>query len=109
MHNSGTDQDADGFTLDAYTKESGLQGGDCDDNDGWAAPGNVEVCDQIDNDCDGTVDEDCTDAGAILDPSKGGCDCDATGGGLGWPVLVWLLPLVLRRRWGTSGEAAARR
>jgi len=30
---------------------------DCDDNDGRAAPGREEVCDGIDNDCDGTIDQ----------------------------------------------------
>ena len=30
---------------------------DCDDSDAEAFPGNPEVCDEIDNNCDGTVDE----------------------------------------------------
>ena len=43
------DFDGDGFTeLD----------GDCDDSEPLAYPGSIEVCDGIDNDCDGDADED---------------------------------------------------
>jgi len=31
--------------------------GDCDDENAAAFPGNEEICDQVDNDCDGEVDE----------------------------------------------------
>ncbi len=33
---------------------------DCDDTDATSFPGGTEVCDEADNDCDGTVDEDVT-------------------------------------------------
>ena len=42
------DMDADGYTIDE---------GDCDDNDSEVNPGVPEVCDGIDNNCDGRVDE----------------------------------------------------
>ena len=31
---------------------------DCDDNNFTIFPGSTEVCDEVDNDCDGSVDED---------------------------------------------------
>jgi hypothetical protein len=36
-------------------------GSDCDDTSAAAAPGLVEICDSLDNDCDGAVDEDDAD------------------------------------------------
>jgi hypothetical protein len=42
------DEDGDGF---------GACMADCDDSTGDARPGGVEVCDDLDNDCDGQVDE----------------------------------------------------
>ena len=42
------DEDGDGFTADQ----------DCNDNDGTIYPSADELCDDIDNDCDGEVDED---------------------------------------------------
>jgi len=42
------DVDGDGYTFDE----------DCDDNDGDIHPGADEVCDEIDNDCDGAIDDD---------------------------------------------------
>jgi hypothetical protein len=45
-----TAEDADG---DHYSVDE-----DCDDNDPSAHPGGTEVCDGVDNDCDGEVDED---------------------------------------------------
>lgn len=62
------DQDADGF---GNTADSRLQayplapyttsvGGDCDDTNAQVYPGAQEICNGIDDDCDGSVDESCT-------------------------------------------------
>ncbi len=52
---SCTDLDGDGYAL-----EGGDCGDvDCNDNNIVVNPGAVEVCDEVDNDCDGTVDEGC--------------------------------------------------
>ncbi len=59
-----TDGDADTYGDDASlayacTAPSGSasQGGDCDDTNGAVSPGSSEVCDSVDNDCDGDVDD----------------------------------------------------
>ncbi len=41
---------------DACTPGTVASGGDCDDADARRTPGQVEVCDTLDNDCDGDVD-----------------------------------------------------
>lgn len=78
------DEDGDGFgagdpvlqcALDGWTD----QGGDCDDTDAMAFPGNEEVaCDGRDNDCDpGTPDRPDQDGdGYVLCAVPGGGDCD---------------------------------
>ena len=48
--------DADG---DGYVEQLNecVPGGDCDDNDTTINPGTTEICDGIDNNCDGNIDE----------------------------------------------------
>ncbi|MFO0662118.1 MAG: MopE-related protein, partial [Polyangiaceae bacterium] len=58
-----TDADQDGFggTVSSYCGPPiagySTVGGDCNDNAATALPGGTEVCDGLDNNCDGNVDE----------------------------------------------------
>ena len=58
------DADVDGFGLDTVTTVSCLappsfiaQSGDCNDLNASISPNGIEVCDEVDNNCDGQVDE----------------------------------------------------
>ncbi len=72
------DSDADGYgdagsaTMDC-TQPSGTvtDASDCDDGDDSTNPGAPEVCDGVDNDCDGDVDTDPTDGDAWYDDADG--------------------------------------
>ena len=77
------DTDADGFgdpeqTLEACSPPSGhtASGTDCDDGNPDIYPGAVEICDELDNNCDGTTDEGIGDTWAV----------DADGDGFGDPT-----------------------
>ena len=105
------DSDNDGFgddsvNLQACEKPSGYVpvGGDCDDGEASANPGTAEICDYIDNNCDGDIDEGTTstyyadadldgfgDAAASLDECRqpkgyvtNDQDCDDTNA-YAWP------------------------
>ena len=64
------DSDGDGFgdASDPGIEDCALGEGysldnsDCDDSSAAALPGGVEVCDGLDNDCDGRIDQDASDA-----------------------------------------------
>jgi hypothetical protein len=61
-----TDLDEDGFGLDASVicaceaddEHTAIVGGDCDDSDPEVKPVAAELCDGVDNDCDGDIDGD---------------------------------------------------
>jgi hypothetical protein len=59
------DQDGDGWDADE----------DCDDTDPDVNPGAAELCDGVDNDCSGEIDDDATDAATFY------ADADADGYG----------------------------
>ena len=90
------DNDSDGFgdpdTAQASCDGDGLvaNGTDCDDDDAAINPGQAEICDDIDNDCDGLIDDDDSsvqattwyadvDADGYGDPNTGVVTCDPVG------------------------------
>lgn len=80
------DVDGDGFGASATEETACTQpdaaiadGSDCDDTNSHIAPGIGEVCDTVDQDCDGKIDED-PPAGPIWYPDRDG---DGAGDGLG--------------------------
>ncbi len=96
-----TDGDGDGYGPDssavtACEGESGQVqvGGDCDDTSARAYPGGSEVCDGLDNDCNGVVDDDdASDADTFYadgdgdgygDAAQPTTACDAPSGYAAW-------------------------
>ncbi|MCB9744331.1 MAG: putative metal-binding motif-containing protein [Alphaproteobacteria bacterium] len=85
------DDDGDGYggaLAEACEVPSGAarDGGDCDDSDATIHPGASEVCDGVDNDCNGDVDEDdsgLTGADSYYPDSDGDGYGDAESGGVG--------------------------
>ncbi|MFH1466504.1 MAG: MopE-related protein [Pseudomonadota bacterium] len=93
------DYDGDGYgggilALVSCTAPSGwgAGSGDCDDGDATVNPSATEICDGVDNDCDGTVD-----VGAV-DAARWWPDADGDGWGRGTAVTACTQP---------SGYAAA--
>ena len=78
------DLDGDGFGDEAWARESCLpptedavaEGGDCDDRDPAVHPAGVELCNGLDDDCNGSIDD---------DPAGGGWWADQDGDGFGDP------------------------
>ncbi|MEY3213895.1 MAG: hypothetical protein RIT28_4376 [Pseudomonadota bacterium] len=71
---SGAPVDADGDGVSAET--------DCDDDDASRYPGAEELCDGVDQDCDGEIDDDATDAETTY--------ADEDGDGYGDPAVVFV-------------------
>jgi len=108
----GMDNNCDGVTDDVdedYDGAAPLECGvtDCDDNDWDIGPGQFENCeDDLDNDCDGDIDEEdgecqtaVSDDDITLEPDEG-CLCDARGSRVSGGTAVTMLfgLLLLRRR-----------
>ena len=72
-YGDSTTFEADCDAPDGYVADST----DCDDADGTVSPGELEICDEIDNDCDGDVDEGTTDSAELF--------ADTDGDGFGDP------------------------
>ncbi len=81
-----SDVDIDGFGVTAESVESCeaidfyvTASGDCDDNNSDIFPTQVEIIDDIDNNCDGNIDEDTTESDDDGDSfSEDAGDCDDT-------------------------------
>ena len=93
------DADSDGYGDSSTVQQvcaaplnSVLQSGDCDDNNENISPLALEICDTIDNNCNGLID----DADAGLDVSTGStfyADIDSDGyGDLQSPIQACVLP-----------------
>ena len=73
------DQDGDGYgnnndTVESCTPPFGyvLQGGDCDDSNENVHPNGVELCDQLDNNCNGELDENVNETVFYRDADRDG-------------------------------------
>jgi len=89
---NGIDEDCNGVDATSYVDTDGdgiTNETDCDDNDATVYPGAVELCDEKDNNCDGSVDEGLTfinyyadaDGDGYGDPFTLEQSCEMTLGG----------------------------
>ncbi|MFH1464050.1 MAG: putative metal-binding motif-containing protein [Pseudomonadota bacterium] len=82
------DHDRDGYGDDGTTQEACdrptgyvAEGGDCDDDDASVNPGATERCNGIDDDCDGRVDNNASDADTWYPDDDGDTYGDASDSG----------------------------
>ncbi len=107
-YDSDFDQEGDAFnSITSCDQPNGytLDGSDCNDGDPAINTLAIEVCDDVDNDCDGDVDEDLADCATnpdAVDKADTGCSCSvgSTPASLGWLALLVLA--VTRRRQASS-------
>lgn len=83
------DNDGDGFNgprVGTKPGDDGSCGDDCDDTSELAFPGNLEVCDGVDNDCNGIVDDNATFIPQAAEPIRiSANELEPAGpGGLAW-------------------------
>ena len=83
------DGDGDGYGVETYTREGcagapgwSTQAGDCDDTDAGVRPSATELCNEVDDDCNGTVDDVGEDEGIASYT-----DADGDGWGFGWESI----------------------
>ena len=93
-----SDRDGDGFGDPASAQCPGGSLADCDDSEPLAYPGAVDLCDSVDNDCDGSIDESlCSDFEADGDGLVSGGELAWIGRGFGLcanpPAGEWWLPV----------------
>ncbi len=109
------DLDGDGFGNNAYSLQACTSpsnnyvadGDDCDDGDSTFYPGALETCVDVDQNCDGIIDND-NDGDGFSDYDCGGSDCDDSDSSL-FPNTEGVCPLgtdcldILQQGYTTSG------